>query len=61
MISSCVKITLFVNSKFKVVDKKVLKPWVANYTPKSACMYVIESSVGKFSSINIGDTILLDK
>lgn len=52
---------LFVNSKFRVVDKKILKPWRANYTPKNPCMYVIESSVGKFSDVNIGDTINLVK
>lgn len=48
---------LFINSKFEVVDKKILKPWVSNYTPKKPCMYVVESCVGKFSEIKIGDFI----
>lgn len=52
---------LFVNSNFCVVDKVILKPWRLNYTPKSACMYVIESSVGKFKDINIKDIIKLEK
>ncbi len=48
---------LFINSKFEIVDKKILKPWAPSYTPKEACKYVIESTVGKFESINIGDKV----
>ena len=51
---------LFVNTKFKVVDKVTLKTWVPNYTPKEACKYVIESSKGKFKDIKIGDKVILE-
>ena len=50
---------LFVNSKFKVVDKVILNPWKLNYFPKEECMYVFESSVGTFKDINIGDEVKL--
>ncbi len=48
---------IFINSKFEVVDKVTLKPWVANYTPKNKCKYVIESTRGKFKDIKIGDKV----
>lgn len=52
---------IFVNTKFEVVDKKTLKPWVANYTPKQPCKYVIESTIGKFENIKIGDKVKIEK
>lgn len=52
---------LFINSKFEVVDKVILKPWVSNYTPKNQCMYVVEGWVGDFSGIKIGDKISFEK
>lgn len=51
---------IFVNTKFKVVDKITLKTWVPNYTPKQACKYVIESSKGKFKDIKIGDKVRIE-
>lgn len=48
---------LFVNSKFKVVDKVILNPWRLNYLPKEECMYVFESSVGTFKNIKVGDSV----
>jgi uncharacterized membrane protein (UPF0127 family) len=51
---------IFVNTKFKVVDKVTLKTWVSTYVPKEKCKYVIESTVGKFKDINVGDTVKLD-
>ena len=51
---------IFVNSKFKVVDKVTLKTWVPNYTPKQACKYVVESSKGKFKDIKIGDLVNIE-
>ncbi|MFH1456226.1 MAG: hypothetical protein ABIF40_04730 [archaeon] len=50
---------LFVNSKFEVVDKKVLKPWVLSYVPRAKCKYIIESLVGTFDSIKINDKLEL--
>lgn len=50
---------LFVNTQYEVVDKKTLKPFVFSYTPKAKCKYVIESSKGSFSKINIGDKIAI--
>jgi len=51
---------LFVNSKFEVVDKKILKPWRPSYTPKAPCKYVFESEIGTFKEIKINDKIKLD-
>lgn len=48
---------IFVNSKFEVVDKIILKTWNPSYTPKAECKYVIESIVGKFDNIKIGDKV----
>lgn len=52
---------IFVNSKFKVVDKVILKPWKITYVPKSECRYVIESYPGNLKEIKIGDTIKIEK
>lgn len=52
---------LFINTKNKVVDKVTLKPWVPNYTPKKPCKYVIESTIGKFKDIKIGDSVEIIK
>lgn len=51
---------IYVNSKFKIVDKIVLKPWVFNYVPKSSCMYIIESTKGKFDNLNVGDVVKIE-
>lgn len=48
---------LFINSKFEVVDKKILKTWKVSYTPKKPCKYIVESIVGKFDNIKLGDKI----
>lgn len=48
---------LFINSKFEVVDKKILKTWRPNYTPKQPCKYVVESTIKKFKDIKIGDKV----
>ena len=48
---------LFINTKMEVVDKKVLKTWRPNYTPKKPCKYVVESIVGRFSDVKIGDKV----
>jgi len=48
---------IFINQKFKVVDKVVLPAWKISYIPKEACTFVIESTVGKFENINIGDIV----
>lgn len=50
---------LFVDSKFNVVDRIVLKPFRASYTPKKPAKYVFESTAGKFNSIKIGDRVEL--
>lgn len=48
---------IFVNAKFEVVDKTLLKPWKLSYTPKKPCKYVIESWDGTFKNIKIGDKV----
>lgn len=50
---------LFVNSNMEVVDRIVLKPWRASYTPKAQARYVFESTAGKFNDIKIGDKVEL--
>ncbi len=51
---------LFVDSNFKVVDKKRLKTWTPSYTPKAPCKYVVESVFGKFKDIRVGDLISIE-
>ena len=51
---------LFINTKFKVVDKRVLKPWLPNYTPKQPCKFVVEATVGSFRDVKIGDKITFE-
>ena len=51
---------IFVNSSMQVVDKVVLKPWKMSYTPKKECRYVIESSIGTFKNIEIGDILNIE-
>ena len=51
---------LFVNSKHKVVDKTILKPWALAYTPKAACKYVFETTPNTFKNIKIGDNIKIE-
>lgn len=46
--------TLFVNSKFEVVDKKIMKPWSLGYSPKKPVKYIIESWEGTFKDMKIG-------
>lgn len=51
---------LFVNSKFEVVDKVILRTWRLSYLPKDKCKYVFESTVGTFKDIAIGDRVVLN-
>ena len=37
---------IYLNSKKVVIDKKTVKPWILNYTPKQAAKYFIETPVG---------------
>lgn len=48
---------LFVNSKLRVVDKKVLRPWSLGYEPAKKFKYAIESWNGTFKGIKVGDKI----
>ena len=48
---------IFVNSSNKVVDKVTLRPWKFTYIPKDKCIHIIESTIGKFKDIKIGDRI----
>ena len=50
---------IFVNSKYKVVDKVVLKPWKSTYIPREAAKYVIESKVGLLENIKVGDSVTI--
>ena len=52
---------IFVNSKFEVVDKKILKPQSLGYTPKKPVKYIIESWKATFKNIKIGDKIKTKK
>lgn len=48
---------LFINTKFEVVEKKTLLPWVPSYTPKRPCKYVIESLPNTFKELKVGDQV----
>lgn len=48
---------IYVNSKNIVVDKVVLNPFKSTYIPKKPAISIIESSVGKFRNIKVGDTV----
>lgn len=48
---------LFINSKYEVVDKAVLRPWKTSYVPAKACKYVIESLPTTFDEISLGDRV----
>lgn len=48
---------IFINSKYEIVDKVILKPWRVSYIPKQPCHYVIESLPGTFKDFNIGDRV----
>ncbi|MCA9460153.1 MAG: DUF192 domain-containing protein [Nanoarchaeota archaeon] len=52
---------IFVDTNFKVVDKKILKTWTPSYTPKAAAKYVIEAQVGDLKDIKVGDSIEIIK
>lgn len=52
---------IFVTSEFKVIDKIILMPFKASYTPKEKCRYVIESKIGTFYNIKIGDIVKIEK
>ena len=52
---------LFVDSRFRVVDKTILKPWSYGYAPKKPCKYVIESWAGTFRNIKIREKIEIRK
>lgn len=51
---------IFVNSKMKVVDKVILKPWKTSYVPKAPCKYIIESKVGTFKDIKLNDSVKIE-
>ena len=51
---------LFLNTDYEVVDKVVLKPFRLSYIPKKPCKYVIESVVGTFDKIKIGDSVRIE-
>ena len=51
---------IFINSKFKVVDKVVLRPWVMVYIPKTKAKYIIEAYPGKLENIKVGDEIKIE-
>jgi uncharacterized membrane protein (UPF0127 family) len=48
---------LFVNSQLEVVDKVVLPPWRASYTPARPAKFIIESAVGSFAGIAPGEHV----
>jgi len=38
-----------------------LKKWILSYIPKKPAKYVIESTVGRFNKIKIGDILEIEK
>lgn len=52
---------IFVNMKYKVVDKVTLRPWKSTYVPKEAGKYVIEAYPGILKNIKVGDTVKIVK
>lgn len=47
----------FLDSHKKVVDKKLMKPFSLNYTPKKASKYIVELPSEKINSAEIGDVL----
>ena len=52
---------LFINSKFRVVDKKLLRPWSLRYVSARKFKYVIESSEGTFTRIRVGNKVKIQR
>ena len=50
---------IFIDKKFRVVDKKTMYPFQITYTPKKKCLYVIEAYKGTFRDIKISDKITI--
>ena len=48
---------LFLDSKKKVVDKAMLRPWALNYTPKRPAKYVVELAAGRAKGVRLGDRV----
>ncbi|MEM4663265.1 MAG: DUF192 domain-containing protein [Candidatus Diapherotrites archaeon] len=47
----------FLNKEKRVVDKKVLKPFTLNYTPKQPSKYIIELPAEYIDSAKLGDKL----
>ncbi|PIU22154.1 MAG: hypothetical protein COT14_02635 [Candidatus Diapherotrites archaeon CG08_land_8_20_14_0_20_30_16] len=48
---------VFLNSKKRVVDKKILKPFTPIYIPKKDCSFLIELPIKYSKKIKTGDKI----
>ena len=51
---------LFLNEKYKVVDKVVLKPFQLSYVPKKPAKYIIECHKHKFKYLRIGNVLKIE-
>ncbi|MCX8189838.1 MAG: DUF192 domain-containing protein [Candidatus Diapherotrites archaeon] len=47
----------FLDSRKKVVDKKLMKPFALNYTPKKPSKYIVELPAEKIDAADIGDIL----
>lgn len=48
---------LWLDEDFKVVDKKLAKPWRLAYFPKQAAKYILETSTDSYDSFDLGDRL----
>ncbi len=48
---------LFLDSKKRVVDKAILRPFQPNYTPVKSSAFIVELPVEKSSLVKIGDLL----
>ena len=53
--------TVWLDSKFCVVDKCLAKPWRLFYAPHKPAQYVIEASPALLEKISIGDEVTFEK
>jgi uncharacterized membrane protein (UPF0127 family) len=52
---------VWLDSKFRVVDVRLAKPWRLFYAPRAPAQYVIEASPSLLEKISIGDELIFEK
>ena len=52
---------VWLDSKFRVVDVRLAKPWRLFYASRAPAQYVIEASPSLLEKISIGDELIFEK